>query len=234
MNKPRLVVLTGAGISAESGLGIFRGAGGLWEGYDIMEVASIEGWQKNPEKVISFYNMRRQAALEAEPNAGHLALAALEAFFEVSIITQNVDILHEKAGSASVLHLHGRLDQLRSSLDSRDVIPWETDLALGQLCRRGSQLRPDIVWFGEAVPLMERAVGLVGQADIFVVAGTSLQVYPAAGLIHEAPAHIPKFLIDPEPAGLGGVSGLRTLALPASRGIPELSLLLKRWLAENG
>jgi NAD-dependent deacetylase len=223
--KRRLVVLSGAGISAESGLATFRGACGLWEGYDIMEVASIEGWRKNPRLVIDFYNMRRTTALEALPNRGHETLAALESDFEVHIITQNVDLLHEKAGSLRVLHLHGRLDQLRSSLDPTLTVEWKEDLVFGQKCPRGSQLRPNIVWFGEAVPAMNEAIRLAHLADIFVVVGTSLQVYPAANLVHEIRPTVPAFLVDPEPVGLMGTNWT-TIARPASEGIPILREML--------
>lgn len=233
MKKPHLVVLTGAGISAESGLGTFRGAGGLWEGYDIMEVASIEGWQRNPQKVLEFYNMRREAALKAVPNLGHLTLAQMEADFEVTIITQNVDILHEMAGSSQVLHLHGRLDQARSSRNPQAIQACTSDIHWGELHADGSQLRPHIVWFGEAVPEFEKALEIVRTADIFAVIGTSLQVYPAAGLVYEAPSHTPKFLIDPEPVTVAGLEHLRIVAASASKGVPEWYGLLKVWLAEN-
>ncbi len=220
-------------MSAESGLGTFRGAGGLWEGYDIMEVASIEGWHKNPQKVLEFYNMRRTAALEAQPNAGHLTLAAMEAEFDISIVTQNVDTLHEKAGSSRVIHLHGRLDQVRSSLHTRDIRDWPGDLLWGDLCESGSQLRPHIVWFGEAVPEYERAMEVVRTADFFAVIGTSLQVYPAAGLIFEAPIHIPKYLIDPEPVSASGLQALTTLRATASEGVVEMRRLLNAWMTQN-
>lgn len=224
--KKSLVVLSGAGISAESGLGTFRGAGGLWEGYDIMEVASIEGWRKNPEKVIEFYNFRRKAALEAQPNAGHLILAQLEADFEVRIVTQNVDLLHEKAGSSQVLHLHGRLDQLRSSSNPNDVRPWNEPLKMGDTCESGSQLRPNIVWFGEAVPLLEKAAQWVRAADILIVVGTSLQVYPAASLIYEAPAHCQKYLVDPQAIDSQMVSGFTLVKQVASLGMQEVAALI--------
>ncbi len=195
----RLVVLTGAGISAESGLATFRDAGGLWEGYRIEDVATPEAWRRNPELVLQFYNERRRKAREAEPNAGHKILAELEKEFEVTVITQNVDDLHERAGSSRVFHLHGKLFESRSTLDESLVYPikgWE--LNLGDRCARGSQLRPNIVWFGEQVPMMEVAASEVSACDVFVIAGTSLVVYPAAGLIDFVPQGIPKFIVDPK------------------------------------
>jgi NAD-dependent deacetylase len=194
----KLVVLTGSGISAESGIKTFRDSGGLWEGYDVMEVATPEGWYRNPALVLDFYNERRKQALNAKPNEAHRILTALEEFFDVTIITQNVDNLHEKAGSARVIHLHGELFKSRSTYDENliyDVIGWE--LKIGDLCEKGSQLRPNIVWFGELVPLMEVAIQETMKADIFLVVGTSLVVYPAAGLIDYVEDRIPKFIVDP-------------------------------------
>jgi NAD-dependent deacetylase len=193
-----IVVLTGAGISAESGIRTFRDMGGLWEEYDIMEVASFEGWLKNPELVLNFYNERRKQLLQSKPNKGHMGLVELEKYFNVHIITQNVDDLHEKAGSTNILHLHGELKKSRSTVDENlvyDIKGWE--LNLGDKCEKGSQLRPHIVWFGEAVPAIKEAVDIVMKADIFVVIGTSLNVYPAASLIDYAPKYIPIYLIDP-------------------------------------
>jgi NAD-dependent deacetylase len=195
----KIVVLTGAGISAESGLKTFRDSGGLWEGHDVMEVATPQAWEKNRSLVLEFYNQRRKQALNANPNAGHQALALLEQHFDVSIITQNVDTLHEQAGSSEVLHLHGQLNQVRSTLDPSlvyDLDGWE--LKEGDKCENGSQLRPHIVWFGEAVPMMEPAINLVQDADILIVAGTSLVVYPAAGLLDFAIHEIPIFIVDPK------------------------------------
>jgi len=194
----KLVVLTGAGISAESGIRTFREMGGLWEEYDIMEVASYEGWKNNPELVLNFYNDRRKQLLKSKPNNGHLGLVELEKYFDVQIITQNVDDLHERAGSNNVLHIHGELKKSRSTVDSElvyDIKGWK--LKLGDKCEKGSQLRPHIVWFGETVPALEQAIEIVKKADIFVIIGTSLNVYPAAGLIDYAPKNIPIFLIDP-------------------------------------
>ncbi|GAB3195882.1 NAD-dependent deacetylase [Pontibacter aydingkolensis] len=197
--KKKLVVLTGAGISAESGIATFRDANGLWEGHDVMEVASPQGWQKNKELVLDFYNQRRKNAHTVIPNAGHLALADLEKDFDMCIITQNVDDLHERAGSTNVIHLHGKLFESRSTLDPTLVYPIEGwELNLGDKCERGSQLRPNIVWFGEAVPMMEKAMEETVQADIFLVVGTSLLVYPAASLVDFVDDDSPIFVIDPK------------------------------------
>lgn len=196
--RKKLVVLTGAGISAESGLKTFRESGGLWEEHDVTEVATPMAWARNPEMVQRFYNERRKQLLESEPNRGHLGIAALEEHFEVHIITQNIDDLHERAGSTRILHLHGELKKARSTVDPwlvYDIEGWE--LKMGDKCEKGSQLRPHIVWFGEAVPAMEEAIILSSSADIFAVVGTSLNVYPAAGLIGYAPARASMWLIDP-------------------------------------
>ncbi|GAA8326535.1 NAD-dependent deacylase [Helicobacter pylori] len=181
-----LVILSGAGISAESGIKTFRDADGLWEGHDIMEVASPYGWKKNPQKVLDFYNQRRRQLFEVYPNKAHKALAQLEKHYQVNIITQNVDDLHERAGSSRVLHLHGELLSVRSEKDPNLVYRWEKDLNLGDLAHDDSQLRPDIVWFGEAVPLLKEAISLVKQAHLLIIIGTSLQVYPAASLYTHA------------------------------------------------
>jgi len=197
--KKKLVILSGAGISQESGIRTFRDMGGLWEEYDISEVATPEAWAQNPELVMRFYNDRRRQLYESEPNAGHRGLVDLEKDFEVHVITQNVDDLHERAGSSRVLHLHGELKKARSSVDESliyDIEGWE--LKFGQLCAKGSQLRPHIVWFGESVPAMDEAVPLVQSADILVVIGTSLNVYPAAGLVNCTAKGTPIFVIDPE------------------------------------
>ena len=196
----KLVVLTGAGMSAESGISTFRDANGLWEGHDIMEVASPEGFQKDPELVLDFYNKRRAQLKEVQPNKGHENLKSLESQFDVQIITQNVDDLHERAGSNKVVHLHGELRKVRSTQNRTLVYPWEDDLQLGDLCELQSQLRPHIVWFGEDVPMIETAVDHVAQADILVIIGTSMQVYPAAGLIHYIQPGTPIYFIDPKPA----------------------------------
>lgn len=197
--KKKLVILSGAGMSQESGLKTFRDMGGLWEQYDVAEVASIEAWRQNPGLVMKFYNERRKQLFEARPNAGHTGLAELENDFEVEIITQNVDDLHEQAGSSKVLHLHGELRKARSTADP-DLIytldHWE--LNLGDLCEKGSQLRPHIVWFGEPVPAIRQALPLVENADIFVIIGTSLEVYPAASLVHYVKPGTPIFVVDPD------------------------------------
>jgi len=193
-----VVVLTGAGISAESGINTFRDSGGLWEGHNVMDVASPEGWRKNQQLVLDFYNMRRKDALKAQPNAAHNALVELSKHFDVQIITQNVDDLHERAGSTNVLHLHGKLFESRSTLNPRHIYPIEGwELNVGDKCPRGSQLRPNIVWFGEAVPMMEPAADLTSKADIFIVIGTSLQVYPAASLIDYVGPNTEVIVIDP-------------------------------------
>lgn len=218
--KKKVVVLTGAGISAESGISTFRDAGGLWEGHDIMEVASPQGWQKNPQLVLEFYNLRRRQLHEVKPNAGHLALAELEKDFDVHIVTQNVDNLHEAAGSTNVLHLHGELFKVRSTGNSNLIYEWKKDLNWGDVCENGHQLRPHIVWFGEEVPMMTRAINLTLQADVFLVVGTSLVVYPAAGLIDYVYDSIPKFLVDPNVPKVQGVKNLITYPFSATEGVP--------------
>ena len=229
--KKKLVVLTGAGISAESGIKTFRDAGGLWEGHDVMEVASYDGWLKNKALVLDFYNQRRKQLFEVQPNLGHYTLAELENDFDVHIITQNVDDLHERAGSSNVLHLHGELLKVRSDRNPPiQILDWETDLILGNVDSKGNQLRPHIVWFGEAVPALEEAVEIAQQADYFAVVGTSLQVYPAAGLIHYAPLHAPIFYIDPNPATIYDLSHeLEVIPMNATEGVP----VLKRKLLER-
>ena len=222
MSKKKIVILTGAGISAESGISTFRDAGGLWEGHDVMEVASPDGWKKNKELVLTFYNQRRAQLHEVQPNAGHIALAELDKHFEVCIITQNVDDLHERAGSVRVVHLHGELLKARSTQDSNLVYDWPKDIAIGDTCEKGSQLRPHIVWFGKAVPLIEAAAQISSIADIFMVIGTSMQVYPAAGLIGYVDDAAPKFFVDPKPATIPGVKNLKVLAEPATVALPGL------------
>lgn len=197
--KKRLVVLTGAGISAESGLRTFRDADGLWEGYNIMDVATPEAWKRNPALVQQFYNERRKQVLEAEPNAAHRILAALESGYQVDIITQNVDDLHERAGSSSVLHLHGLITKSQSSLDPNLTYPIAgAEIKMGDKCEKGSQLRPHVVWFGEEVPMIPVAAELCTKADVFLLVGSSLAVYPAAGLIDFVPSETPKYIIDPK------------------------------------
>lgn len=218
----KLVVLSGAGISAESGLKTFRDANGLWEGHDVMEVASPQGWLSNPELVLSFYNQRRKQALNAKPNQGHKLLATLEKAFDVQIVTQNVDHLHEAAGASKVLHLHGKLFESRSTKDPSLVYEMEDwQLNLGDLCELGSQLRPNIVWFGEAVPAMEEAIELASQADLFLVVGTSLQVYPAAGLLEYTSPNCPIYLIDPNTPELHSKRDIKIIRDNASTGMQQ-------------
>lgn len=222
----KCVVLTGAGISAESGLQTFRDSGGLWEGYRVEDVCTPEAFARSPQTVIDFYNARRRAAAAAEPNAAHFALADLERAYDVQIITQNVDDLHERAGSGKVLHLHGELNKLRSTVDENEILPWQGDQTLADRDSRGRPLRPHIVWFGEAVPLIEEAVRLVEAADTVIVVGTSLKVYPAASLLRYARFGVPVYLIDPKPNA--DVSGVEILAQTAVRGVPALVAELLR------
>jgi len=196
---PHIVVLSGAGISAESGLKTFREAGGLWEGHRVEDVATPEAWERDSQLVLDFYNQRRRQLYEVEPNAGHRAIAALEGQFSVSVLTQNVDNLHERAGSTRVLHIHGELDFARSTADPSRTYPLNgKDIKLGETCELGSQLRPHVVWFGEAVPAMDEAMAIAETADILIVVGTSLYVYPAAGLASCAPVHARRYLINPD------------------------------------
>lgn len=222
-NKQKVVVLTGAGMSAESGLRTFRDSNGLWEGHDVMEVASPQGFARNPELVLEFYNQRRRQLLEVSPNAGHLALKELENSYEVNIITQNVDNLHEQAGSSQVVHLHGELFKVRSTKNENYVLDWKKDLVLGDLDEEGHQLRPHIVWFGEMVPMLEVAVQITLQADILIIVGTSMQVYPAASLINYAPRNTPIYFIDPRPSiSSGEYHNLTVMPLTATEGVPSL------------
>jgi NAD-dependent deacetylase len=219
----KLVVLSGAGMSAESGISTFRDANGLWEGHDIMEVASPIGWNKNPALVLDFYNKRRRQLHDVVPNKAHLVLAELEKEFDVHIITQNVDNLHERAGSSKVLHLHGELFKARSTEHENLIYDWRSDLNIGDKCEKGTQLRPHIVWFGEAVTALEEAAEIASQAEVFVVIGTSLQVYPAAGLIDFVPAGIPIFYIDPKPADITLFRNpIEVIANSATKGITTL------------
>lgn len=218
-----IVVLTGAGISAESGIRTFRDSDGLWEGHDVRDVATPEAWERNPELVQNFYNERRHSVVEAEPNAAHRALAELEKFERVSIITQNIDDLHERAGSTSVLHLHGEIRKARSTADEN--LLYEIgggSINMGDLCELGSQLRPHVVWFGEAVPMMEPAAELASSADIFLVIGTSLAVYPAASLIDYVPGKAAIHLIDPKPPKVYGRREVIVHAMSAVAGVPPL------------
>ena len=210
-------------MSAESGISTFRDSNGLWENHDIMEVASPEGWMKNPTLVLDFYNKRRAQLKEVKPNRGHEILAELEKDFEIQIITQNVDNLHEKAGSSSVLHLHGELVKVRGEFSENESIYWETDIHLGDVNENAEQLRPDIVWFGEQVPAIEEAIPYMENADVVIIIGTSLQVYPAAGLMHYAKYHVPVYYIDPNPATIYDLANpLEVLTMSASEGMQIL------------
>ncbi|MFS4483225.1 SIR2 family NAD-dependent protein deacylase [Hyunsoonleella sp. 2307UL5-6] len=218
--KKHIVVLTGAGISAESGVKTFRDADGLWEGHDVMAVATPQGFTKNPELVLDFYNQRRLQLFKVTPNQAHIDLAKLETTYNVSIITQNVDDLHERAGSTNVLHLHGELLKVRSTYDENDIQNWKTDLVLGDVCKKGHQLRPHIVWFGEDVPLIEKAAQLCETADILLIIGTSMQVYPAASLMHYAPTKTPIYFIDPKP-NIENKTDVTIIAEPATIGVDK-------------
>jgi NAD-dependent deacetylase len=225
--KKKLVVLSGAGISAESGLKTFRDSDGLWEGYDVTEVATPRGWKKDPQLVLDFYNMRRRDVAKAQPNAAHIGLAELEKDFDVTIITQNIDDLHERGGSTKVLHLHGEIFKMRSERDEELVYDIRGDINLGDKAEDGAQLRPNIVWFEEPVPMIEEAIPICYSADLFVVVGTSLVVYPAAGLINYVPAFATKFIIDKQVPYTENFRNLTAIQKPATEGIKELIGLLK-------
>lgn len=223
----RIVVFSGAGMSAESGIATFRGANGLWEGYRIEEVATPQAWAADAQRVTTFYNMRRKNVVQAEPNEGHRTVAALEARYRVDVVTQNIDDLHERAGSTHVLHLHGEIMKLRSERNVNDVITldgWQA--TLDAKCKLGGRYRPHIVWFGEEVPMLERAAAIVASADILVVVGTSLMVYPAAGLVHYAPAHCKVVTIDPALEALPGKTKATMIKKGASEGMRELAEML--------
>jgi len=225
--KKKIVVLSGAGISAESGLRTFREMGGLWEEYDVMEVASPQAWERNPELVTRFYNERRKQLLKSKPNQGHLILQELERYFDVEIITQNVDDLHERAGSSKVLHLHGELKKARSTADPNliyELDGWE--LTTESKCEKGSRLRPHIVWFGEAVPAMSDAMKIVSKADILIIVGTSMNVYPAAGLIDYTPSNCPIYVIDPNDVNMSSYGNRTFIKEKASIGMKELFKIL--------
>lgn len=224
----KIVVLTGAGVSAESGVSTFRDSNGLWENHDIMDVASPEGFSRNPALVFDFYNQRRRQLKEVQPNAAHYFIKMLEDNNKVVVITQNVDDLHERAGSESVLHLHGELRKARSVQDENLIVQWEDDLNLGDLASDGAQLRPHIVWFGEMVPMMEKAIEEVGDADVLIVIGTSLMVYPAASLLHYLPEDKPIYLIDPnwEENNRLGLNNLTVIKKKATEGVKEIDFLL--------
>jgi NAD-dependent deacetylase len=229
----KIVVLSGAGMSAESGISTFRDAGGLWDQYRVEDVATPEGWERNPEMVLEFYAERRRQLLSVKPNESHFGLARLEKYFDVRIITQNIDNLHEKAGSSHVLHLHGELTKVRSTYDPDYIVELPTEapyIQLGDKCPRGGQLRPFIVWFGEAVPAIEEAAAISAEADIYAVIGTSLNVYPAAGLLNYVPRGAPIFLIDPKEVTTYLSDRITFIRQPASTGVAELEKLL---LAKN-
>lgn len=223
MERKKIVVLTGAGISAESGINTFRDADGLWEGHDIMEVASPVGFEKNPALVLDFYNQRRRQLKEVVPNEGHKALIALEKQHDVTIITQNVDNLHERAGSSKIIHLHGELSKVRSTKAPYTTYDCTDDIVLGDLCENGAQLRPHIVWFGEDVPMIETAVAECIQAEVLIIIGTSMQVYPAASLIDYVPQNTVIYFIDPKPAvPQKSYQNLTVIAENASVGVPKV------------
>ncbi|MCF8424588.1 MAG: NAD-dependent deacylase [Bacteroidia bacterium] len=229
MKKKKIVVFSGAGISAESGIKTFRDSGGLWEEYKIEDVATFDAWKKNKELVLEFYNQRRKQILEAVPNEAHLIVADFQKDFDVQVITQNIDDLHERAGSENVLHLHGEIMKGRSTVKSHLVYPlkhWE--IKIGDTCELGSQLRPHIVWFGEDVPEMTKATELAGDADIFITIGTSLNVYPAANLIHVVKNEIPKFLVDPSVLNLDSVNNLTVIKATAVEGMKLLSKKIRK------
>ena len=228
----KLVVLTGAGMSAESGISIFRGGGGLWDKYPVEQVATPEGYAANPALVTEFYNERRKQLLTVEPNRGHELLAEMEKFFQVTVITQNVDNLHERAGSSDVIHLHGELTKVTSSWQPnnpkyiKELFPEEYEVKIGDKAEDGSQLRPFIVWFGESVPMIETAIGYCENADIFLIIGTSLNVYPAAGLLNYVPKHVPVYLIDPNDVPIASGRQVHVIHKGASAGMEELMRLL--------
>jgi len=230
MAKKKLVVLTGAGISAESGLKTFRDSDGLWEGYEVTEVATPRGWRKNPQLVLDFYNARRKNVADAEPNAAHYGLAELEKDFDVTIITQNIDDLHERAGSTNVLHLHGEIFKMRSEWDETLISEIRGDIKLGDEAADGAQLRPHIVWFEEPVPKIEEAVPIVFAADIFAVVGTSLVVYPAAGLINYVAMDVPKYIIDKKIPYTSPMKNLVQIEKPATEGVKDLMAELAKQL----
>lgn len=222
----KIAILTGAGVSQESGIKTFRDSDGLWEGHDVMEVASPQGFARNPDLVLDFYNQRRRQLLTVQPNAAHKAIADLEKDFDVVVITQNVDDLHERAGSTNVIHLHGELLKVRSTKDESIVMEWKKDLNPGDLCELNSQLRPHIVWFGEMVPLLQVAAEQVADADIVMIIGTSMQVYPAAGLIQYARSNVPVYFIDPNPS-IGSTKQITVIPEKAGTGVPKAIQMIR-------
>ncbi len=228
MQKKKLVVLTGAGISAESGLKTFRDSDGLWEGYKIEDVATPRGWKKNPQLVLDFYNERRKNVMNAKPNSAHIGLAELEKDFDVTIITQNIDDLHERAGSSNIVHLHGEIFKMHSEKDESLIYKIREDIKLGDVAEDGEQLRPHIVWFEEPVPKMDEAVPLVNNADVFIVVGTSLVVYPAAGLVNYAAPYVPKYIIDKKIPYTSNLHNVIMIEKAATEGVRELISILNR------
>lgn len=224
-----IVILTGAGISAESGIKTFRDSDGLWENHRIEDVATFDAWRRNKELVLDFYNQRRRQLLQCEPNDAHKLLVKLEEKYNIHIITQNVDDLHERAGSTNVLHLHGELLKVRSTLDENLIYDWKKDLNVGDKCKKSAQLRPHIVWFGEQVPMIEVAGNIAGKADIFIVIGTSLVVYPAAGLVHYTNFTVPKYVIDPNKPSISNMQNVEYITEKASIGV---KLLVNRLMNE--
>ena len=233
MGKKKLVVLTGAGVSAESGLKTFRDSDGLWEGYNIEDVATPRAWRRDPKLVLEFYNFRRKNVLDAQPNAAHHGLAALEKNFDVTIITQNIDDLHERAGSTNVLHLHGEIFKMRSEKSHEPVYEIKGDINIGDVADDGGQLRPNIVWFEEPVPKIEEAIPIVRAADVFIVVGTSLVLYPAAGLVSYAPRNIPKYIIDKRIPYTAEITNITAIEKPATEGVKMLLTLLKEMRTES-
>jgi len=227
MNKKHIVVLTGAGVSAESGLKTFRDGDGLWNGYNVYDVATPGAWRKDPKLVLDFYNDRRRDVAAAKPNAAHIGLADLEKDFNVTIVTQNIDDLHERAGSSNIIHLHGEIFKMRSEWDEELIYEIRDDIKIGDKAKDGAQLRPYIVWFEEPVPMIEKAVSLMDDCDYFVVVGTSLQVYPAASLLHYAPPFLPKFIIDKKIPDVSRSATLTIIEKPATEGVRELKKLLQ-------
>jgi len=227
MARKKIAVLTGAGISQESGIKTFRDADGLWEGHDVQAVASPEGWQKDQELVLDFYNQRRKQLKEVKPNGAHLLVAQLEDKFDVVVVTQNVDDLHERGGSTNIIHLHGELTKVRSVADDNLITHWEGDIVTGDLAEDGQQLRPHIVWFGEQVPMLETAAAEVSSADIVVIIGTSMQVYPAAGLVAYAPSHAKIYYIDPKPHMSYELRMMSNLTLIENKAVAGMEQLIK-------
>ena len=228
--RKKIVILTGAGMSAESGISTFRDSNGLWENHNIYDVASPEGFERNPLLVNNFYNQRRKQLLECQPNLGHLSLVELEQKYDVNIITQNVDDLHERAGSKNITHLHGELRKVRSIQNPDLILDWDKDITPNDKGSDGHSLRPHIVWFGEDLPLFEEAVSITKKADILIVIGTSLQVYPAAGLIHYVDFDVPKYLIDPQADTMNSILSFNIIPFKATIGVP---ILVKELLDET-